>query len=128
MDNIKHKKEMEEQRKRLVEEVKEMSGSPGANPPPNAGESEKGGSEGGGEKDKEGKETAGPRRSTRTDGKKGERTKALAQTRTEGIGLAEPVGGEPQKRIATGSGLGKSLKEKAIAAKNRVDSQRKNSI
>ena len=86
------------------------------------------GSEGGGKKDKEGKETAGPRRSARTDGKKGERTKALAQTRPEGIGLAEPGGSEPQKRIATRRGLGKSLKEKAIAAKNRVDSQRKNSI
>jgi hypothetical protein len=128
VNNIKQKKEMEEQRKRLVEEVKGMSGPPGANPPPNDDKSEKGRSEGGGKKDKEGKETAGPRRSTRLDRKKGEKTKVLAQTRPDGIGLAEPGGGEPQKRIATGSGLGKSLKEKAIAAKNRVDSQRKNSI
>ena len=128
VDNIKHKKEMEEQRKRLVEEVREMSGSPGVTPPPNAGEPEEGRSEGGGKKEKEGKETAGPRRSVRMDGKKGEKTRTLTQTRPEGNGLGESGNGEPKKGIATGIGLGKSLKEKAIAAKNRVDSQRKNSI
>ena len=62
------------------------------------------------------------------DGKKREKNRAMAQTRLEGIGLGESGNGEPQERTATGSGLGKSLKEKAIAAKNRVDSQRKNSI
>ena len=128
VDNIKHKKEMEEQRKRLVEEVKGMSGPPGTNPPPNTIEPEQGGSEGGGERKKEGKETAGLRRSARTDGRKGESSRALAQARPDEIGLGESGIGEQQKRIATGSGLGKSLKEKAIAAKNRVDSQRKNSI
>jgi hypothetical protein len=128
VDNIKHKKEMEEQRKRLVEEVKGMSGPPGAIPPPNTIEPEQGGSEGGGERKKEGKETAGLRRSARTDGRKGESSRALAQARPDEIGLGESGIGEQQKRIATGSGLGKSLKEKAIAAKNRVDSQRKNSI
>ena len=128
MDNIKHKKEMDEQRKRLVEEVKEMSGSPGVTPPLNACESEEGRSEGGGKKEKEGKETAGLRRSVRMDGKKGEKTTTLTQTRPEGNGLGESGNGEPKKGIETGIGLGKSMKEKAIAAKNRVDSQRKNSI
>ena len=109
-----------------VEEVKEMSGSPGVNPPPGAGEMETGEREGREKKGK--KETAGPRRSARTDGKKGEKGRTPAQPRPEEIGMVESGSREPQKRTATGSGLGKSLKEKAIAARNRVDSQGKSGI
>ena len=120
VEKIKHKKEMDEQRKRLVEVVKEMAGSPGKNPP-RSGRREEDGEEVG--KKNEGRETTSLRRSTRSEGRKGEKSKVPTQTRPD-----EESGGGAREKKETGSKQSQNLKEKAIAAKNRVDSQRKNSI
>ena len=120
VEKIKHKEEMDEQRKRLVEEVKEMAGSPGKNPPRN-GRTDKDGEEGG--RKNEGREPTSLRRSTRSEGRKGEKSKVPVQARPE-----EEDGGGAKEKAEAGSKQSQNLKEKAIAAKNKVDSRRKNSI
>ncbi len=78
--NINHKREMENQRKNLVEEIKEMSRSPNRNPQPKVGETETAGRNEGEAKGRNEPETL--RRSGRVETKRGERTRTLAQKKT----------------------------------------------
>jgi len=122
--NINHKREMENQRKNLVEEIKEMSRSPNRNPQPKVGETETAGRNEG--EAKGGNEPETLRRSGRVETKRGERTRTLAQRKPDGFAADESGGGETSEKSA--SGLGQGQREKAIAVKNRPDSRRKNSI
>ncbi len=118
--NIKQKREMDEQKKKLVEEVRVRATNPNINIQEDAEEQEKDG--GGGER--EGEEPKDPRRSGRSRERRGEVNKKSAQTRSGGLG--EPGGAKGETKI--GSRLGQNLREKAIAVRSKVDSQRKNSI
>jgi len=120
VDNIKQKREMDEQKKKLVEEVRVRATNPNANL---RGDAEERGKEGGGG-EREGEAPKGPRRSGRSKERRGEVIKKSAQTRSGGLG--EPGGVKGEATI--GSRLGQNLREKAIAVKSKVDSQRKNSI
>jgi hypothetical protein len=120
VDNIKQKREMEEQKKKLVEEVKERATNPNTKIRSDAEEQRTDGSEG--EREREGPK--GPRRFLLSKERGGEGNKKSAQNRTGGVGETGGVRGE----TTIGGRQGQNLKEKAIAVKSRVDSQRKNSI
>ena len=115
---------MENQRKNLVEEIKEMSRSPNRNPQPKVGETETAGRNDGETKRGNGPEAV--RGSGKVETKKGERNRTLAQRKPDGFRADESGGGEASEKSA--SGLGQGQREKAIAVKNRPDSRRKNSI
>jgi hypothetical protein len=118
--NIKHKREMEDQRKNLVEEIKEMSRSP----QPKVGETETVGRND--VKTKGINEPEALRKSGRAEAKRGERNKTLTQRKPDVFRVDESGGGEASEK--SGNELGQGLREKAIAVKNRPDSRRKNSI
>ncbi len=137
--SFRDKREMAEQKNRLVEEVKGMAKPQTGDPTDGAGKQATGPREDKGRcanpNTKPPGEEEGPgsarepvmelRRSNRKDAKRGENNKIPGSTSVGGEEVRSEVFG---MRTGTGKKAGPNLNENAIAAKNRVDSIRKNSI